>query len=268
MIEKITKDGADVIEVPRRKTSQVISREAADTTTSILQSVVENGTGTPAQAAGRPAAGKTGPAEEDKAAWFAGYTPELATVVAVMGQDPVTAAQKPLYGALGLPRMNGSGPPTAIWAQFTKEALKGEPVTDFDLELQEGADVPQYPTTDPTQGDQGSGDQDNGGTTGDPATGGQDTEGQTGGQTPGRTDGGTTGDTTTGGTTDGGTADGGTTGDTTTGGTTDGGTTGDPGDGGTDTGGTTGDTGDGGTDTGGLGTAGTVAGPQSTARRQ
>ncbi|MET9829821.1 transglycosylase domain-containing protein [Streptomyces sp. NPDC006385] len=269
MIEKITKDGTDVIDLPKRETSQVISREAADTTTSVLQSVVENGTGTPAQAAGRPAAGKTGTAEEDKAAWFAGYTPELATVVAVMGQDPVTAAQKPLYGALGLNRVNGSGPPTAIWAQFTKEALKGKPVTDFDLQLQEGADVPQYPTTDPTQGDEGSGGQDNGGTTGDTTTGGQDTEGQTGGETPGQTDGGTTGDTTTGGgTTDGGTADGGTTGgDTTTGGTsdggttTDGGTTGDTGGGTTDPGGGTGDTSTGGTDTGGGETSGNTGGP-------
>ncbi|AZQ35038.1 penicillin-binding protein [Streptomyces cyaneochromogenes] len=273
MIERVTKDGADVIELPKRKTSQVISREAADTTTSVLQSVVENGTGTPAQAAGRPAAGKTGTAEEDTAAWFAGYTPELATVVAVMGQDPVTAHHKSLYGALGEPRMNGSGPPTAIWAQFTKEALKGEPVTEFDLELQEGADVPQYPTTDPTEGDPDAGGQDNGGATGD-TTGGQDSEGQTGGETPGETDGGTTGDTDTGGTSDGGTTtDGGTTGDTDSGGTsdggttTDGGTTGDTGSGGTDTGGGTG--GDsGGTDTGGGGTTGTTVGPLSASRNE
>jgi membrane peptidoglycan carboxypeptidase len=272
MIEKVTKDGAEVIELPKRKTSQAVSREAADTTTSVLQSVVENGTATAAQAAGRPAAGKTGTAEDDKAAWFAGYTPDLATVVAVMGQDPVTAKQEPLYGALGLDRINGGGPPTEIWAQYTKEALEGKPVSDFDLELAEGADQPQYPTTDPSQEDPGTGGQDNGGTTGD-TTGGQDTEGQTGGETPGETDGGTTGDTT--GTSDGGTTtDGGTTGDTGTGGTsdggtTDGGTTGDTSTGGTDTGGGTGgDTSTGGTDTGGGGvTSGNTAGTLSTTRR-
>ncbi|WP_369271316.1 transglycosylase domain-containing protein [Streptomyces sp. R11] len=267
MIEKVTKDGADVIELPERKTSQVVSREAADTTTSVLQSVVDNGTATAAQAAGRPAAGKTGTAEEDTAAWFAGYTPDLATVVAVMGQDPVTAKHKSLYGAMGLDRINGGGAPTEIWAQYTEEALKGKPVSDFDLELQEGSDVPQYPTTDPTGGDEGIGGQDNGGTTGEPTTGGQDTEGQTGGETPGETDGGTTGDT-TGGTTDGGTTDGGTTGGTDTGGTTDGGTTDGGTTGGTDTGGTTdGGTTDGGTSTGGTdtggggGTSGNTGGP-------
>ncbi|KMS72434.1 penicillin-binding protein [Streptomyces viridochromogenes] len=274
MIERVTKDGADVIELPKRKTAQVIGREAADTTTSVLQSVVDDGTATAALAAGRPAAGKTGTAEEDTAAWFAGYTPDLATVVSVMGQDPVTAKHKSLYGVMGLDRINGGGAPTDIWAQYTKTALKGKPVRDFDLELQEGADQPQYPTTDPTQGDPGTGGQDNGGTTGDTTTGGQDSEGQTGGgETPGQTDGGTTGDT-TGGTDTGGTTDGGTTGDTTTGGTdtggtTDGGTTGDTSTGGADTGGSTGgDSSTGGTDTGGGGTTGTLGGPTGTVRRQ
>ncbi|MFF8971548.1 transglycosylase domain-containing protein [Streptomyces sp. NPDC014995] len=258
MIEKITKDGSDVVELPARKSSQVISREAADTTTSVLRSVVQNGTATAAQAAGRPAAGKTGTAEEDTAAWFAGYTPDLATVVAVMGQDPVTAAHKSLYGAMGLPRINGGGAPTEIWAQFTEEALKDTPVTDFSLQLQEGSEETAYPSAEPPR-DEPTDNGDEDATT----TGGQGT--RTPGQTPGQTTGGTTGSTpTTGGTTTGGTTTGGTTGGTTDGGatgdTTDGGTTGDTGDGGTTT--------DGGTTDGGTtGQPGGGTGPQLTTRR-
>ncbi|MER7400157.1 penicillin-binding protein, partial [Streptomyces sp. NPDC000151] len=93
-------------------------------------------------AAGRPAAGKTGTAEEDKAAWFAGYTPDLATVVAVLGQNPKTAAQEPLYGAGGLARVNGGGFPAEIWADYTAAALNGKPAKDFDLELESGATDP------------------------------------------------------------------------------------------------------------------------------
>ncbi|MGW0146990.1 transglycosylase domain-containing protein [Streptomyces sp. NPDC003333] len=256
MIEKVTKDGAEVVDLPHRKPSQAVTREAADTTTSVLQSVVDSGTATAAQAAGRPAAGKTGTAEEDTAAWFAGYTPDLATVVAVMGQDPVTAKHKSLYGVMGLERINGGGAPTEIWAQYTKAALKGKPVTDFDLELQENAEVPQYPTSDPTQGDEDEGDEDDG-PSGKP-TSGTGTEGQTGGETPGGPDGGTStgqdggGD---GGTDDGGTTDGGQNGGTNDGGTTDGGAGGPGGpDGGTSSGQ------DGGTDTGGPGATGTTAG--------
>jgi len=272
LVEKITNDGAPDVELPAQNTKKAVSRMAADTTTSILQSVVEDGTGTAALAADRPAAGKTGTAEEDTAAWFAGYTPDLATVVSVMGQDPDTGAQKSLYGALGERRINGGGYPAQIWAQFTKAALKGTTATTFDLQLQPGAEEPAppdfVPTTPPTFG------QDDGGaTTGETEgqtegqiqgqdqgqTEGQDqgqTEGQIQGQIQGQTQGQDQGQTTGGTTTDGGTTstggtttDGGTTtgdtaigGTTTDGGTTDGGTTDGTTDGGTDGGTTTGAT--------------------------
>ncbi|MFG2134120.1 transglycosylase domain-containing protein [Streptomyces sp. NPDC048751] len=253
LIEKITKEGKEVVELPKRSTRQAVPREAADTTTSILQSVVQNGTATGALAAGRPAAGKTGTAEEDTAAWFAGYTPDLATVVAVMGQDPVTAAHKPLYNALGVARMNGGGPPADIWAQFTKDALKGKPVKDFDLVLEDGAaqiqEPPAQSSPDPSAGE----DEDEEKT---PSSEDPD-KGRTQGQTQGQTDGGTTGATTPESpTTGGGTQDGGSTAGTpTTGGTEDGGTTEGTADGGTNDGTTEGTTAGTGT------TTGTTSGP-------
>ncbi|MFF9349885.1 transglycosylase domain-containing protein [Streptomyces sp. NPDC014734] len=146
LVDKVSKGGEDLTLPERSAPRQAVSREAADTTTSILQSVVEGGTGTAAQSAGRPAAGKTGTAEDDKAAWFAGYTPGLATVVAVMGQDPKTGTQKPLYGALGLSRMSGGGPPAQIWGQYTEAALRTTAVKDFDLELESGAEEFPPPT--------------------------------------------------------------------------------------------------------------------------
>ncbi|MFF0381838.1 transglycosylase domain-containing protein [Streptomyces sp. NPDC004286] len=260
IIEKVSKDGVPV-DLPGRQTKQAVTREAADTTTSVLKSVVEGGTATAAQAAGRPAAGKTGTAEEDTAAWFAGYTPDLATVVSVMGQDPVTAKHKPLYGALGAARMNGGGPPTEIWAQYTKAALRGQPVASFDLELQAGADV-VAPSTGPSTSPGTDAGQDNGGSTGTPTQGSTPTDGGQGdGGNPGApTQGTTPADPTTGGTT---TTDGGvgggpaTDGGATGGGATGGGPGGQPGTGGTD----------GGADPGTGGLPGGFVAPQ-TARRQ
>ncbi|WP_370413002.1 transglycosylase domain-containing protein [Streptomyces fradiae] len=143
LVEKVSRDGEE-LDLPGSGSEpegrQVLSREVADTTTSVLRSVVREGTGTAALAAGRPAAGKTGTAEDDKAAWFAGFTPELATVVAMMGQDPETGRQLPLYGALGRPRINGGGEPAEIWARFTRDALAGVPAKEFDLRLMEGAE--------------------------------------------------------------------------------------------------------------------------------
>jgi membrane peptidoglycan carboxypeptidase len=224
MISKITKDGTDEIKLPGPEDHPRGEPRVRRHHDLVLQSVVDNGTATAAQAADRPAAGKTGTAEEDTAAWFAGYTPDLATVVSVMGQDPTTAAHKSLYGAMGLERVNGGGAPAEIWAQFTKSALKGTEASDFDLQLQEGAETVAPPSIAALPaGDDGRPGQrrhDHHRRPGD--------QGQTQG---GTTDGGTT--TTDGGTT---TTTGGTTGTTTTGGTTtDGGTT-------TTDGGTTGTT--------------------------
>ncbi|WCD86661.1 Penicillin-binding protein 1A [Streptomyces xanthophaeus] len=207
-LEKITK-GDDTIGLPAREPTQAISREAADTTTSMLVSVVDNGTGTAALAAGRPAAGKTGTGELDRSAWFAAYTPDLVTVVAMMGQDPDTGTLQSLYGALGEARIGGGGYPARIWAAYTKAALEGNDPLDFDLELQPGAaQLPPPPPSEsetpretpgerpptppgrptppvrptPPTGGQNQGGQDNGGQN----QGGQDNGGQTqGGQNNG-----------------------------------------------------------------------------------
>lgn len=68
-----------------------------------------------------------------------------------MGQNPDTGVHTPLYGALGLPRINGGGFPAQIWAQFTKDALKDSPAKDFDLDLESGADQPEIPSAAPDE---------------------------------------------------------------------------------------------------------------------
>ncbi|WEH33641.1 transglycosylase domain-containing protein [Streptomyces sp. AM 4-1-1] len=221
LVEKVTKNDENVPLAARAGAKQTVSRQSADTTTSVLRSVVDGGTGTAARAAGRPAAGKTGTAEEDKAAWFAGYTPDLATVIAVMGQDPDTGVQKPLYNALGLPRINGGGAPAETWAQYTEAALRGTAVQNFHLDLEPGADESSAPTDEAsTPGDTDtppasrnpsdtpSRDPDSSTPPGTPTTGGTttppgDADGGTG------TDGGDDGGADTGGDTDGGTSTGG-----------------------------------------------------------
>jgi membrane peptidoglycan carboxypeptidase len=197
LVIQVSKNGQDV-PLPQRKVTQAISRQAADTTTSMLRSVVESpgGTGAAAQSAGRPAAGKTGTAEDDKAAWFAGYTPDLATVVSMMGADPVTAKQKPLYGALGQARINGGGPSAEIWGQYTKAALKGSKAKDFDLKVQKGADkIEPSESNEPDKPDDPQHSQ----SPSTPATSQGQSEGQQGGKTQGQTQGQTGGDDTTGG---------------------------------------------------------------------
>jgi membrane peptidoglycan carboxypeptidase len=102
---------------------------AADTTYA-LQAVVTSGTGTRAQLPdGRPVAGKTGTTNENKAAWFVGYTPQLSTSVAMWRQQGNTFLS--LRGIGGYSQIYGGQIPADIWRDYMSYAMRGQPVRQF-----------------------------------------------------------------------------------------------------------------------------------------
>ncbi|MGW5122644.1 transglycosylase domain-containing protein [Streptomyces sp. NPDC004069] len=140
------------VKMPDPIGDQVISREAADTVTSVLTGVVDDGTAkvsvrdNPLRD-GQQVAGKTGTSDKNRSAWFTGYTPNLVTSVGLFGEDPTKNGKHvPLYGTLGVPRVNGGGFPALIWAEYTFNVM-GE-VSKFDLDTQQGAAV--QPSESPT----------------------------------------------------------------------------------------------------------------------
>ncbi|MBU6535381.1 transglycosylase domain-containing protein [Streptomyces mayonensis] len=129
------------IEFPDPVGQQVISREAADTVTSVLTGVVDDGTAKTSVRDnplrdGQVVAGKTGTSDNNKSAWFTGFTPELVTSVGLFGEDAKTHSQVPLYKAAGVDRVNGGGFPAEIWAAYTFGVMDG--VSKFDLETKQG----------------------------------------------------------------------------------------------------------------------------------
>ncbi|RLB02380.1 MAG: penicillin-binding protein [Deltaproteobacteria bacterium] len=100
---------------------QVISEETAYLMTSMLQSVIKEGTGWRAKALGRPCAGKTGTTDDYTDAWFIGYTPQLITGVWVGFDEPRSLGE----------HETGSRAACPIWVDFMKEVLKDKPVEDF-----------------------------------------------------------------------------------------------------------------------------------------
>jgi penicillin-binding protein 1A len=108
---------------PKRR--RAISEGTAAIVTRILEQNIQSGTGTRA-AFGRPAAGKTGTAELNVDAWFAGYTPELATAV-WMGY---TSAEIPLDSVHGIAVTGGSFP-AEMWRLFMEPALEGREPASF-----------------------------------------------------------------------------------------------------------------------------------------
>jgi penicillin-binding protein 1A len=107
---------------------QVMDANDAAITTSILEKVVEEGTGERARL-GRPAAGKTGTTENYGDAWFVGYTPQLAVAVWVGYPNKL----RPMLTEFEGEPVAGGTYPALIWKAFTRRALEalGEPPEPF-----------------------------------------------------------------------------------------------------------------------------------------
>ena len=101
--------------------TQPISPGTAHIITSLMESVVKNGTAKKVKALKRPVAGKTGTTNNYVDAWFMGYTPDLVTGVWV-GKDK----DEPLGR-----NETGSRAAIPIWLQFMQEALANKPIINF-----------------------------------------------------------------------------------------------------------------------------------------
>lgn len=108
----------------------VFGAEIANTVGYSLFKTVTNGTATAALALDRPAAAKTGTTDDNKSAWFAGYTPQISAAVLMAKEDP-SGIPISMSGTGGLTTVTGGSFPAAIWTAFMKDALKKEPVVDF-----------------------------------------------------------------------------------------------------------------------------------------
>ncbi|WP_326766642.1 penicillin-binding protein [Streptomyces sp. NBC_01591] len=107
----------------------------ADNVTDVLKNVVDKGTGTPAQIPGRDVAGKTGTTDDNKSAWFVGYTPQLSTAISMyrLDDDATNKNRKfeKMYGTGGEQTIHGASFPAQIWHDYMVGALKGKPVVTF-----------------------------------------------------------------------------------------------------------------------------------------
>ena len=115
-------DGEILEDNRNRVPHSVIDSRVAFAVTDILQGVIARGTGTAADI-GRPAAGKTGTAQEWRDAWFVGYTRSLSTAVWMGNRDQPTS----LFDVKGVNRVTGGSIPARTWSAFMSAALEGVP---------------------------------------------------------------------------------------------------------------------------------------------
>ncbi|WP_204051117.1 transglycosylase domain-containing protein [Microbispora siamensis] len=176
VVKEVRKD-KEVVFPERRDEKQVITPEAAADSVAAMEEVLKSGTAR-GRGIGRPAAGKTGTNNDNKEAWFVGFTPQISTAVGMYREQcvtkkgkivqpinancPETPGGKPSkkYGPnnrYSEPReislgtgIEGATYPTTIWRNFMMEALAGKPVEQFPPKAGLGSPENIVPSPTPT----------------------------------------------------------------------------------------------------------------------
>ncbi|MCA9694835.1 MAG: hypothetical protein KC636_34975, partial [Myxococcales bacterium] len=120
LIKKIEAPG-EVTWEPGTKPERALRQEVVFILTSMMTSVVAEGTGTKAQALGRPVAAKTGTSSDLRDAWFAGFTPAHVAVAWVGFDVPKRLGKSETGGRAALP----------IWLELMKAAEADTPPGSF-----------------------------------------------------------------------------------------------------------------------------------------
>ncbi|TCD14633.1 penicillin-binding protein 1A [Oricola cellulosilytica] len=102
---------------------QVLDPMTAFQITSMMEGVVQRGTATLLRELGRPLAGKTGTTNDEKDAWFIGFTPNMVTGVYIGYDQPTPMGRGSTGGQLAAP----------VFKEFMAAALEGQPIADFRL---------------------------------------------------------------------------------------------------------------------------------------
>ena len=102
---------------------QVLDPMTAYQITSMMEGVVKRGTATVVNQVGKPIAGKTGTTNEEKDAWFVGFSPDLVVGVFLGYDKPRPMGKGMTGGVLAAP----------IFTEFMKVALKDAPPKEFQV---------------------------------------------------------------------------------------------------------------------------------------
>ncbi len=121
ILKVLDRDG-QVLEEAAVEGQQVIGADTAYLMTSMLESVIQHGTGQRAKALNRPAAGKTGTTNDTYDAWFIGYTRDYISGAWVGFDEERPLGKNETGAAAALP----------VWLGFMKRAQATVPVRLFE----------------------------------------------------------------------------------------------------------------------------------------
>lgn len=127
IVKVVGPDGKTILS-NKPRCERAIDAGVAAQATQILRGVPERGTGANARISGRQSAGKTGTTDNYTDAWYAGYTPQLATAV-WMGYPESNSHE--MHNVQGVADVAGGTLPAKIWGIYMRAAHRGLPVKAF-----------------------------------------------------------------------------------------------------------------------------------------
>ncbi|WP_228530688.1 MULTISPECIES: penicillin-binding protein 1A [Myxococcaceae] len=122
LVLKVQDAAGTVLEEHQPAFEETLPPAVAFLATSLMRSVVEEGSAMAVRELNRPAAGKTGTSSESKDAWFSGYTRDFVASAWVGFDDGTPLGSTETGGRAALP----------VWLDFMRGAHQGLPVRDFD----------------------------------------------------------------------------------------------------------------------------------------
>ncbi len=140
-IERIeTQRGKVIYQAQRTKITKSLDEDTAGIMTAMLRKVITSGTGKGADI-GKPMGGKTGTTNENKDAWFIGFTPDIVTGVFIGNDDNTSVG------------LTGGSAPARIWKDMMKVATAKYGNSEFDYPevnlntnyIENPSDVPSNP---------------------------------------------------------------------------------------------------------------------------
>jgi membrane peptidoglycan carboxypeptidase len=143
VIDRIEDRDGEVVWRPDRTPHRALTEDVAYVTATVLEGVVEEGTGLAARVPGWQVAGKTGTTSDHADAWFVGTTPVLAGAVWVGHVE----GRVPLSGVGGATRMTGGSVPAEIFADVLAAALADQEPVAFTLDDDHWVEVGLDPVT-------------------------------------------------------------------------------------------------------------------------
>jgi penicillin-binding protein 1A len=120
-VRRVVGPGEIVLEEQFPQSQQVMREEVAFVLTSVLEGVVERGTGKAAKRVGRPVAAKTGTTQAAEDLWFLGYTPSVVAGIWLGYDQRRSIGSHETAGKVAAP----------IWADFMRQSLGDSPVEPF-----------------------------------------------------------------------------------------------------------------------------------------